>query len=210
MELKHTAISKARRFVHFARRVRDSYVGQEAATWRRLLKQGRVVIGDHTYGIPDMWVYQGDERLVAGKYCSLRGTFLLGGQHAVDQITTYPIRINWRLPGAWEDGFPTPQGDTIVGSDVWVGRGSLVMSGVTLGDGCIVAGGAVVTKDVPPYAIVGGNPAKVIRYRFSEEHIEELLQIRWWDWSDAEVLEALPYMGNDIEAFLAHARSKRR
>jgi acetyltransferase-like isoleucine patch superfamily enzyme len=206
--LKVRLVSKLRRFVHFARRVRDSYVGQELATWRRLQKQGRVVLGPHTYGIPDMWVYEGGERLVAGSYCSLRGTFLLGGQHAVDQITTYPIRINWGLPGAWEDGFPTPQGDTHVGSDVWVGRGALVMSGITIGDAAIVAGGAVVTKDVPAYAIVGGNPAKVIRYRFTEQQMAALTEIKWWDWSDAEVLEALPMMGKDIDGFIEYAYAK--
>jgi acetyltransferase-like isoleucine patch superfamily enzyme len=203
-------VSKARRFVHFARRVRSSYLGQDASVWKQLQRQGRVTVGRHTYGIPEVWTYYlGTEKLHVGAYSSLGSTFLLGGKHAVDAVTTYPHRINWQMPGAGEDGFPTPTGDTNVGSDCWVCPGALIMSGVTIGDGAIVGGGAVVTKDVPPYAIVGGNPAKVIRYRFSEEQIAALLEIRWWDWPDDEVREAVPLLaGKDVDEFIAFARAK--
>lgn len=198
----------ARKVVHATRRVRDTVLGPDETHWKRLVKQGRVVVGQGTYGIPTVQTYlYGTERLVAGSYCSLNGTFVLGGKHAVDRVTTYPLRINLRLPGAGEDGYPTPTGDTVVGSDVWTCFGALISSGVTIGDGAIVAGGAVVVRDVPPFAIVGGNPAQVIRYRFTEEQREALLEIKWWDWSEDEVRAAAPYLSApDIDAFIDYAR----
>ncbi len=85
-----------------------------------------------------------------------------------------------------------------------------MMSGITIGDGAVIAGGAVVTKDVPPYAIVGGNPAKLIRYRFTPEQIEALLEIKWWDWPVDDVREAVPLIaGDDIDAFIEYARNKK-
>lgn len=141
-----------------------------------------------------------------GSYTSLAGTYILGGNHGPDRPTTYPMRINWGLEGAWEDGVPVPTGDTIVGSDVWTCEESVILSGVKIGDGAIVGAGAVVTKDVPPYAIVGGSPARLIRYRFDEEQRAALLQIRWWDWPEDAVREALPLLtGGDVDALIAYA-----
>ena len=91
------------------------------------------------------------------------------------------------LPGAGADGHPTTRGDITIGNDVWIGRGATVLSGVTVADGAVIGAGAVVAKDVPPYAIVVGNPARVVRYRFSDEVIEALLRIRWWEWPDAVI-----------------------
>ena len=192
--------------------IRDALLGHNYAEWRRLRRSGRVTIGRGTYGFPQVLDFvHGTEVLRIGAYCSLSGaaTFILGGQHAVDRVTTYPHRIWMRLPGAGTDGFPTPTADTILGSDVWICAGALISSGVTIGDGAIVAAGAVVIKDVPAYAIVGGNPAKLIRYRFTEEQIEALLQIRWWDWPEERVREAVPLLaGRDIDAFIAWARGE--
>ncbi|HEX6390020.1 MAG TPA: CatB-related O-acetyltransferase [Solirubrobacteraceae bacterium] len=190
--------------------LRDAMFGADYAHWQRLQRNGRVVVGAQSYGFPTVHTFDGGkERLFAGNYCSLGGTYLLGGKHAVDAVTTYPHRINWKLPGAYEDGFPTPTGDTHVGSDVWTCYGSWILSGVTIGDGAIVAAGAVVTKDVPPYAIVGGNPAQIIRYRYDEDQIEALLQIRWWDWPEEEVRKAVPLLaGKDIDAFIDYARER--
>lgn len=111
-----------------------------------------------------------------------------------------------RLEGAGADGFPTIRGDTVVGSDVWVGRLSIIMSGVTIGDGAVVGAGAVVTRDVPPFAIVGGNPARVIRYRMTEPQREALLRIRWWDWPRERIVQAVPRLASaDIDGFIAWA-----
>ena len=197
---------------HAARRARYAapVMGQDAANLRRLQKSGRVTYGPWTYGIPKIMTYHhGTERALFGNYSSIGGTYLLGGQHGIDRITTYPHRINWQMEGAGTDGFPNPTADTHVGSDVWTCENSLMMSGITIGDGAIIAAGAVATKDVPAYAVVGGNPAKLIRYRFTEEQIEALLEIKWWDWPDDEVRKAVPLLsGADIDAFIDYARAR--
>jgi hypothetical protein len=196
------------------RRAHDAVLGANEAQQRRLLKSGRMTIGRHTYGVPIIKTYDlSNTRLVVGSYSALseEAIGMLGGEHAVDRVTTYPLRMRLKLPGAGEDGIPVPTGDTVIGSDVWLTMRTFVRSGVTIGDGAIVAAGAVVNKDVPPYAIVGGNPAKVIRYRFTPEQIEALLEIRWWDWPDELVVEATPLLcGTDIDAFIAWARERTR
>lgn len=124
-------------------------------------------------------------KLVIGKFCSIAAetTFIMdGGNHRMDG-STYPFSI---FAHGWEAYMPTVEqlsikGDTIVGNDVWIGRGATIMPGVTIGDGAIIGARAVVVKEVQPYTIVGGNPAKEIRQRFSSEVIDELLKIRWWD-----------------------------
>jgi acetyltransferase-like isoleucine patch superfamily enzyme len=195
------------------RRAHDAVLEPHYAQQRRLLKSGRMTIGQHTYGIPVIKTYDLDStRLVVGSYSALseESIVMLGGEHAADRVTTFPLRMRLKLPGAGEDGIPVPTGDTVIGSDVWLTMRTFVRSGVTIGDGAIVASGAVVNKDVPPFAIVGGNPAKVIRYRFSPEQIEALLEIRWWDWPDDLVVEATPLLsGTDIDAFIDWAREQK-
>jgi acetyltransferase-like isoleucine patch superfamily enzyme len=195
---------------HALRRAHDAILEPRYAQQRRLVKAGRMTIGQHTYGIPVIKTYDNDStRLVVGAYSALseEAIVMLGGEHAIDRVTTYPIRMRLKLPGAGEDGIPVKTGDTVIGSDVWLTMRTFVRSGVTIGDGAIVAAGAVVINDVPPYAIVGGNPAKVIRYRFSPEQIEALLEIRWWDWPDELVVEAVDLLcGTDIDEFIAWAR----
>ncbi|HSV37265.1 MAG TPA: CatB-related O-acetyltransferase [Nocardioidaceae bacterium] len=192
-----------------ARRASNAWWGRDESVFRRLQKQGRVVYGPGSYGIPTIHHFVFDEsRLLVGNYSSVAGQYMLGGYHPVDHVTTYPLRINFGMEGAGQDGNPMVRGDTHVGSDVWTGYGSWIMSGVTLGDGAVVATGSVVTKDVPAYAIVGGSPAKVIRYRHTEEQREALLEIRWWDWPEEKIRAAVPMMTTeDIDGFIAYARS---
>jgi acetyltransferase-like isoleucine patch superfamily enzyme len=177
------------------------------------MKAGRMTVGRHSYGIPVIKTYTHDTtKLTIGAYSAVSETsiVMLGGEHAVDRVTTFPLRITLKLPGAGEDGIPVKTGDTVIGNDVWVTQRTFVRSGVTIGDGAIVAAGAVVIKDVPPFAIVGGNPAKVLRYRFTPEQIEALLEIRWWDWPDELVVEATPLLSDtDIDAFIAWAREQK-
>lgn len=132
--------------------------------------------------------FMGD-RLIIGKFCALATgvTFIMNGaNHAMTGFSTYPFNI---FGHGWEEGFDWEtiqagfKGDTIVGNDVWIGQEATIMPGVTIGNGAIVATKSVVTADVPPYAIVGGNPARLIGLRFPETVIEELLAIQWWDWS---------------------------
>ena len=192
------------------RRARNVWWGEDETNLRRLQRSGRVVYGPGSYGVPKILTFQYDpSRLIVGNYCSMGGTYLLGGQHAIRHVTTYPVRIRMGVEGEGTDGNPDVRGDIVVGSDVWTGYGSWVMSGVTIGDGAVVATGAVVSKDVPPYAIVGGIPAKVIKYRHTEEQRAALLDIKWWDWPVDEVRKAAPYLGSyDIDGFIEYARAR--
>jgi acetyltransferase-like isoleucine patch superfamily enzyme len=197
-------------FKHAALRGRDAVIGANLAQQRRLVRSGRMTVGPHTYGIPIIKAFEHDDsRLVVGDYSSLSETaiVMIGGFHPIDRVTTYPLRINWQLPGAGSDGYPGSRGDTVIGSDVWLTQRTFVSGGVTIGDGAVIAAGAVVVKDVPAYAVVGGNPARVLRYRHSPEQRAALIQIRWWDWPEERVREAVPLLaGDDIDAFIAWAQ----
>lgn len=148
---------------------------------------GRIQPGEHTYfdAPPQVTSYLGDTALVRlGRFCSVAEDvqFIVGGNHRTEWITTYPLRVMLGLPGALRDGHPWSKGDIEIGNDVWVGTGACVLSGVTVGDGAVIAAHAVVTKDVRPYAVVAGNPAREVRRRFTDEQIAVLLELRWWDW----------------------------
>jgi acetyltransferase-like isoleucine patch superfamily enzyme len=201
----------ARLLAYTYRRAEELYRGRDQAVYARLQREGRIELGSESYGVPTVFTFTHDDTcLRIGNYTSIAGTVLLGGEHAHDMVTTYPHRILWGMEGAGSDGFPVKTGDTLVGSDVWSAYGATLLSGVHVGDGAIVANGAIVTKDVPPFAIVGGCPAKVIRYRFSDEQIEALLDIRWWDWPKEEVRAAVPYLASsDIDTFIEYAKARR-
>ena len=137
------------------------------------------------------------ERLVIGKFCSIAcgAKFIFNSaNHTQRSLSTYIFPVlfeEWdldvaRIPEAWDN-----RGDIVVGSDVWIGYEAVILSGVTIGDGAIVGARAVVTKDVPPYTIVGGVPAKPIRKRFSEEDIAQLLELRWWDWPREKIAASI-------------------
>ncbi len=123
-------------------------------------------------------------KLTVGSFCSISDhvEFFLDADHRRDWVTTSPLRAVLELDGAYQDGHPATRGDITIGNDVWIGRGASILSGVTVGDGAVIAARAVVTRDVPPYAIVVGNPGRLARYRFSDEIVQGLLRIQWWDW----------------------------
>jgi acetyltransferase-like isoleucine patch superfamily enzyme len=133
--------------------------------------------------------------LRVGRYCSIADevTIFLGAEHRVDWVTTYPFTV---LDPAFRDvpGHPATKGDVVIGNDVWIGFGALILSGVTIGDGAVIGARSVVTRDVPPYAIAGGNPSRVLRARFSEQEVQDLLRIRWWDWDRARVNASMPLL----------------
>ena len=134
-----------------------------------------VKIGKNTYGELNIVTFNSNSKLKIGSYCSIAQnvTFLLDVEHNINHISTYPF-----LAKCFEKGDEAfSKGNIIVDDDVWIGYGSIIMSGVHIGQGAVIAAGAVVTKDVPPYAIVGGVPAKVIKYRFNEKMIAELMKI---------------------------------
>lgn len=166
-------------------------------------------IGDWTYGNPI--VHDWGSKLTIGKYCSIAEgvTFLLGGNHRADWITTYPFNIQWQ-GFSHIQGSPATKGDTVVGNDVWIGMKSVILSGVQIGDGAIIGAGSVVTKNVAPYTIVAGNPAKMIRERFNPEQRDALLRIGWWNWPETRIREAVPMLlsGNIDEFVRTHTVSK--
>lgn len=141
-----------------------------------------------------------NERLIIGKFCSIAcGTkFLFNcANHTLRSLSTYTFPLfyeEWELEKsnittAWDN-----KGDIVIGNDVWIGYEAVIMAGVHIGDGAIIAARAVVTKDVPPYIIVGGTPAKEIRKRFDAEVIQQLLMLKWWDWSTDKIRQYLPYI----------------
>jgi acetyltransferase-like isoleucine patch superfamily enzyme len=163
-------------------------------------------LGRHSYGTPTVPTYPGDPTNVhVGAFCSIAEDVVLGegGEHRTDWISTFPFRAILELPGAYADGHPQAKGNVVIGNDVWIGRGARVMSGVTVGDGAVIGAYAVVTHNVRPYAIVVGHPAHEIRRRFSDERVDALLGIRWWDWPDEQVLAAIPELSSgEIDAFI--------
>ncbi len=168
-------------------------------------------IGRHSYGNPEIRTWKEGSTLKIGAFCSIaKGVkIFLGGEHRIDWATTYPF------PALWDcarniSGHPRTKGDVTIGNDVWIGTESIIMSGVTIGDGAVVGARSVITKDLDPYAIWAGNPACFIKKRFPEIIIEELLQLKWWSLDDSELSHILPLMLNDnIEAFLSEAKHKK-
>ncbi len=151
------------------------------------------------------------DRLVIGKFCSIAcgAKFLMnGGNHTLSSLSTYPFPLfgdEWgcdmKSAQAWDN-----RGDIVVGNDVWIGYEALITAGVTVGDGAIVGARAVVTKDVPAYAVVGGVPARVIRRRFSNETVAVLQAVRWWDWPIEKIARNLETItSGDIDLLIAHA-----
>ena len=156
---------------------------------------------------------EGVDRLLIGSFCSIGSgaAFVMAGNqgHRNDWISTFPFF--WMsevaaFEGA-ENGF-RPAGDTVVGNDVWIGSEAIVMPGIKIGDGAVIGTRAVVTRDVEPYAIVGGNPAREIRKRFDECQINLLLELRWWEWSEDQLHIAMPILtSGNIEALHVHWRT---
>ena len=146
------------------------------------------------------------ERLVIGKFCSIAcgAKFLFNSaNHTLRSLSTYIFPVlfeEWgldvaRIPEAWDN-----RGDIVIGNDVWIGYDAVVLAGVTVGDGAIIAARAVVTKDVPPYTIVGGVPARPIRRRFSDSEIDQLLELKWWDWPEEKIARSIDVIqSGDLE-----------
>jgi acetyltransferase-like isoleucine patch superfamily enzyme len=144
-----------------------------------------------------------------GKFCSIGNgvKILCGGEHRTDTVSTYPLRT--LLTIADGDNYDaTTKGPTMIGNDVWIGAGALILSGVKVGDGAVIGSGSVVASDIPPYAVAYGNPAKVKRSRFSSSQIEKLLRIAWWDWDDDTIKARESDFYGNIEIFLARYDKK--
>lgn len=170
----------------------------------------------HGHGFDDCARYlmtePGVDRLIIGDFCSIGSgaAFIMAGNqgHRNDWASSFPFFYMPEVPhfaGA-VDAFQ-PAGDTVIGNDVWIGSEAIIMPGVKIGDGAVIGTRALVTRDVEPYAIIGGNPARVIRKRFDDDSIAMLMQMKWWDWDDARLGEAMPLLcSGDIAALHAFWR----
>ncbi len=184
---------------------------------KNTVRNPNIVIGDYTYyddpedsenferNVLYHFPFIGD-KLIIGKFCALaRGIkFIMNGaNHKMSGISTYPFQI---FEHGWETIMPSLgelpyKGDTVIGNDVWIGYEAVIMPGVKVGNGAIIAARSVVTNDVPPYTIVGGNPAKTLRTRFSQETIDTLEELAWWNWPIERISRSLPLIvSGDVEA----------
>lgn len=174
---------------------------------KNTITRPNIVVGEYTYyddkngaerfeeHVTHHYEFLGD-RLIIGKFCAIATgiEFVMNGaNHRMNSVTTYPFNI---MGHGWEKATPKLEelpfkGDTIIGNDVWIGQNVTVMPGVQIGDGAIVAANSVVTKNVPPYHIVGGNPCKLIKKRFDDSLIDYLLQLKWWDWPAKQIFDNL-------------------
>lgn len=164
-------------------------IGERCVIHKSVL-QGTIKIGDNTtINGPGTEFHGVSSGIEIGKFCSIaRHTAMQDHNHDVNHITTYFIKHNvFNEPSRKNDMIS--KGKIVIGNDVWIGTQSVILAGVTIGNGAVIAANSVVTTDVPPYAIVGGTPAKVLKYRFDTTIINELLRIKWWDWSIEKVKE---------------------
>ena len=184
---------------------------------KNIIKNPNIIVGDYTYyddfedvvnfekNVKYHFDFTGD-KLIIGKFCMIASDvkFIMNGaNHLTDAVSTYPFAI---FGNGWEDAmegktYPS-KGNIVVGNDVWIGYNATIMAGVSIGDGAIIGTNSVVTKDVEPYSIVGGNPAKLIKKRFSEEEINDLLEIKWWDWEIEKITRNVQNLtNNNVETF---------
>jgi virginiamycin A acetyltransferase len=178
----------------------DQY--QKLCFLKNIISNPNIEVGDYTYydDFEDVYNFEKNvkyhfdfigDKLLIGKFCMIASgaKFIMnGGNHLTESITAYPFAI---FGEAWQNAmqgkaYPS-KGNTVIGNDVWIGHEATIMPGVTIGDGAIIATKAIVTKDVEPYTIVGGNPAKMIKKRFDESTIEKLLNLKWWNWDITKV-----------------------
>jgi chloramphenicol O-acetyltransferase type B len=165
-----------------------------------------VELGRHTYGFGEdtFPIFTEGARIVVGAFCAIDNEARIhgGGEHVITRAASFPLNAMLFDRGKRNAIDDRETGPTVIGNDVWIGKGATVLTGLTVGDGAVVGTRAVVTKPVAPYAIVVGNPARILRYRFEPEIRERLLALRWWDWSDEEIRARRQWFMGDVESFL--------
>jgi acetyltransferase-like isoleucine patch superfamily enzyme len=179
-----------------------------ADSLKDLIGKGAARVGEHSYGSPTVKWWGEDARLVIGTFCSIAEgvTIYLGGNHRIDWVSTYPFpalaRRGW-AQAADLPGHPATKGDVVIGNDVWIASGSVILSGAHIGDGAVIAANTVVSKPVPPYAVWAGNPGRLVRMRFDDATVARLLAARWWDWPKERIEAHLHLLCSpDVGAFL--------
>ena len=175
----------------------------ERQTRRFREKYPNYSIGKGSYGVPIVHDWNEGSTLNIGAFCSISANvhIYLGGEHRMDWVTTSPLNVMFESKDHYEHA--RSKGDVIIGNDVWICGNAIILSGVTIGDGAVIGNGAVVSKDVEPYSIVAGNPAKHVRYRFDEDTIKELINIKWWNWPDSLIQKNIPLLlSSNISQFI--------
>jgi acetyltransferase-like isoleucine patch superfamily enzyme len=180
-----------------------------------LVRRHGFSIGDHTYGRPKVRFADSGRKLTIGAYCSIADgvEIMLGGNHRTEFVATFPFGS---FPDAWPgEGLayvPGTRGDVTIGNDVWIGSGAMILSGVSVGDGAAIGARSVVSRDVAPYAVVAGNPAKLLRRRFDDDTVARLAAAAWWELPDEEVHRLVPLLQSDrvgeLIAGVAAARAR--
>jgi len=173
-----------------------------------------VTVGRHSYGFgpATFRIFMHGARIEVGSFCSFgpEVRLLAGSEHITSRVSTFPFNALIFAPEAGNEREAIDRGVTRVGHDVWLGLGSMVLSGVQVGHGAVIGAGTVVSRAVPPYSVVVGNPARLIRYRFPEATRRQLLELRWWDWPDETIRELNPLFMGDTETFLRRASEVER
>jgi virginiamycin A acetyltransferase len=164
----------------------------------------RVSIGKYTYGIrrSRFPILTAGTRIDIGKYCSIaQHVLFVVGRHPTEYVSTFPFRAKFVRGGRADDEEVIPELITI-GNDVWIGTRATIMANVCVGHGAVVAAGSVVVKDVPPYAVVAGVPAKTVKMRFDDEQVKKLLAIAWWDWPEERVRANMELFYGNVDTFI--------
>ena len=192
----------------------------DVGAWTRLRRRMKerppklpagVAVGRHTYGHDELTfpIYTEGAQVVVGAFCSIGPGARVhgGGAHVLTRASTFPLHALMFDPDRHNAPDDVDTGPTVIGNDVWIGAGAIVLGGVRVADGAVIGAGAVVVTDVPAYAIVAGNPGRVLRHRFDERVRERLLALRWWEWSDERIRAMESAFMGDVESFLAEAEA---
>jgi virginiamycin A acetyltransferase len=183
----------------------DAYISGSSIYGNVKIGQGDIVYQSHVEGDveighystlwgPGIFVIGRKQGIEIGRFCSIaKYVSIQEDYHNIDRITTYCLERNLLgvTPG---ESAMVSNGKIVVGNDVWIGARAQILSGVRVGDGAVIGAGSIVTKDVPPYAVVGGNPAKIIKYRFDQKKIDELIELAWWNWSIEKIKENYQFL----------------
>ena len=185
---------------------------------KNIITRPNIIVGDYTYydDFEDVYNFEKNvkyhfdfigDKLVIGKFCMIASgvTFIMNGaNHLTGAISSYPFAIFGNGWGGAMQGKSYPsKGDTEVGNDVWIGHKATILAGVKIGDGAIIAAHSIVTKDVEPYTVVGGNPAKEIRNRFTDEQVQKLLELQWWNWDIEKITANVHHLtGDNVELLI--------